>query len=79
MDRELGQLLFPDEVGQHMWVDDDNEENEFEIRRPYRIQVHANINSWDDVDFYGRFRLRKQTFLMVLALVAPALQHPNPR
>ena len=47
------------------------------IRRPYYLPVRANIDNWDDVDFFQRFRLTKRTFLIVLQLIAPAIKHPN--
>lgn len=50
-----------------------------EERRIYRMPIRATINTWDDTDFFRRFRLTKQTFLAVLQLVAEDLQHPQPR
>lgn len=85
MNREIDQLLFPEVFGAHiidmdlLFDDNDEDEHQFRVRRPYQMQFRATINSWDDFDFYGRFRMMKRTFLYVLDLVAQALRHPQPR
>lgn len=82
MSRAIDRLLFPDVFGRHImdidWLFEDDED-EFRVRRPYQMRLRMTINNWDDFDFYSRFRMKKQTFLLVLDLVSPALQHPQPR
>lgn len=56
------------------WVDED-----INFRRPYQQRAHATMNDWDDYDFFVRFGVTKPTFQMVLQLIAPTLQHPQPR
>jgi hypothetical protein len=47
--------------------DDEDEEN---IRRPYMLRNKLNhFEIWDDVDFFARFRLRKQTVMLLLNLI----------
>lgn len=82
--RPIDRLLFPEIFGPHfidlLYNDDDDEDDVGRLaRRPYNLPVRATINSWDDVEFFDRFRLTKQTFLYVLQLVGPALEHPQPR
>lgn len=50
-----------------------------EDRRIYRIPVRNAVNTWDDFDFFRRFRLSKPTFYYVLQLVVDELQPPEPR
>lgn len=85
MYRNIDQWLVPDLFGRPVdmdWLweddDDDDEVRHFD-RRVYTIPVRATMNTWDDFDFFMRFRITKPTFLMVLQMVEPALQHPNPR
>lgn len=61
------------------FLDEDQEDVPRLARRPYNLPVRSTVNTWDDVEFFQRFRLSKRTFLMVLQLVAPALLHPHPR
>lgn len=84
MQSQIHQLLFPEIFEPHVididWIfmDDDND-NEINVRRPYRIRLQVTMNNWDDFDFRCRFRVTKRTFLSILELVAPILQHPQPR
>lgn len=62
------------------WLEDENEDDCLVIaRRTYRLSVRATMDNWDDLDFFARFRMRKATFLMVLHLISPLLQYPQPR
>lgn len=83
MNRNIDQWMEPDLFGRPvdmdwLWEDDDGNVQQID-RRLYNIPVRATINEWDDIEFFMRFRITKPTFLMVLQMVAPALQHPNPR
>lgn len=58
------------------WLD----EEELTIeRRPYRLQHRATVDEWDDLDFLMRFRLTKPTFITVLEMIRPELDHLQPR
>lgn len=47
----------------------DEDEDEIE-RRPYTIRTKVNhFEFWDDIDFFARFRLKKQTFLSLLSKI----------
>lgn len=47
--------------------DDDDDLLEENERRPYILRNKPqHIEIWDDVDFFSRFRLKKQTVLMLL-------------
>lgn len=59
------------------WLDDDVHVPN--IRRSYQQRMRATINEWDDYEFFVRFRMTKPTFNMVLQLITPTLQHPQPR
>lgn len=80
MARAIDRLLWPKIYGPHPLFDDDEDDAiEFFERREYRILQRAGMNDWDDVDFFRRFRLTKPTFLRVLQLVGPELEHVHPR
>lgn len=61
------------------WLDEEDDDGMVVERRPYGLPVRPTIDSWDDLDFFMRFRMSKPTFQMVLQLILPALQHPRPR
>lgn len=82
--RELGlEHFFDEDDGNWLFDDslsDSDEENEdvYEIRRqyvrrPYTLRSHAELDEWDDVAFYQRFRMTKRTFRRVVDLVEPHL------
>lgn len=77
MARAIDRFLWPEIYGPHPLFDDKNGENI--PRREYRLLQRAGMNDWDDVDFFRRFRLTKGTFLQVLQLVGPELEHVQPR
>lgn len=79
-------LIFGGDSLFHDFEDDieyENDEEGVEVRRferrIYHMPQRSTINTWDDVDFFRRFRLSKTTFLYVLQLVVDELQHPLPR
>lgn len=83
MARAIDRFLWPEIYGPHpLFVDgDDDEDDDIDLvgRREYRIMQRAEMNDWDDVDFFRRFRLTKPTFVRVLQLVGPELEHMQPR
>lgn len=58
----------------------DNEENGEEnyglrlARRQYKMRVRISIDSWDDQDFFMRFRLQKNTVAMILEIIRASLE-----
>lgn len=67
------------------WPSSDNEEVEdrrqylFKERRQYKMLERINVDKWDDVDFYYRYRMHKTTFFHVRAVLESKLQFDNPR
>lgn len=59
---------------------DDEEENSAEngvlilTRRQYKMRVRINIDNWDDLDFFMRFRLQKSTVMMILDMIQSSLE-----
>lgn len=82
--RELREehILEDEDYWLHEDTDEDEEaENELfgDVRRPYTLRGHADLNEWDDVGFYQRFRMKKHTFLRVVDMVEPHLRVENRR
>lgn len=49
-------------------------------RRPHNIQQRPNhLNYWDDIDFRIRFRISKNTFQHLLALIEENIRYPTNR
>lgn len=63
------------------WDDSSSDEEEYfeRERRQYKMRIRIDMESWDDVDFFCRFRLRKETVAYVLELVRPALEFREQR
>lgn len=68
-----------------MWNSDDDSDDEDMIyvlrpeRRAYSMRERINLDSWDDVDFFSRFRLKKATVLMVHDIIRRDLEYDEPR
>lgn len=70
---------------QHAWdrfswtlLENDNEGSEETdgvqlARRQYKMRERIRIDTWDDQDFFMRFRLQKSTVAMVLEIIRPHL------
>lgn len=74
--RELNLENFFEEDKDDEWLFEDSgeeSENETMIRRPYSNRTRAELDEWDDVSFYERFRMTKRTFRRVVELVEPHL------
>ena len=55
--------------------DEEDEEIFFPIKRPYTIRVRRNhLDLWDDIDFRCRFRLNKETVLIIHRKIEGKLQ-----
>lgn len=50
-------------------------------RRPYKVSEKRpeHFNKWDDTDFQERFRLQKETVLLLLELIEEHLETPTDR
>lgn len=49
-------------------------------RRPYTVRRRIdNFEKWDNTDFFARFRLKKETVLLVLAQIEERLEFPTDR
>lgn len=71
---------------QHVWDQvhwrllESDEENGEEIdglqlaRRQYKMRARISIDTWDDQDFFMRFRLQKNTMAMVLEIIRPDIE-----
>lgn len=71
---------------QHIWdrprwryFESDSEDEEDIIglqlaRRQYKMRTRISIDTWDDQDFFMRFRLQKSTVAMVLEIIRPSLE-----
>lgn len=58
----------------------DDENNAVMVcRREYKLFPRINLDCWDDVDFVHRFRLRKETVLVVLGKIKSALEFDEVR
>lgn len=56
------------------WEIENDEENYLNAeRRQYTMNEQLNLDKWDDLDFFTRFRIHKTTFVYVLDLVRPFL------
>lgn len=79
--RELGLAnFFEEDDGNYLFDDslsDSDEEcdeiRRLNVRRPYTLRSHAELDEWDDVAFYQRYRMTKRTFRRVVDLVEPHL------
>lgn len=62
---------------------DDSDDEDINVRligrREYKLKPRINLDCWDDVDFVQRFRLKKETVLIVLELIKPALEFDEVR
>lgn len=68
-ERDDDNWLFDDSLSDS----DEDDEDIYNIRRPYTLRGHAELDEWDDVAFYQRFRMTKRTFCRVVDLVEPHL------
>ena len=49
-------------------------------RRPYTVRTRVDhFNTWDEHDFKTRFRLSKETVLMILDLIGPSISSNTDR
>ena len=70
----------------HVWdqfywklLENDDEESDSQDvfkypRREYKMSSRISIETWDDLDFFMRFRLQKKTVMMVLDIIRPHLE-----
>lgn len=66
---------FIDEINEMVMSSEEDEENEENVvvRRPYRTFERSIVADFDDVDFYKYFRLRKNAFWRLHGMVCDAI------
>ena len=56
-------------------VEDEEDDELFGTRRPYTIRVRKDdVDIWDDLDFRCRFRLKKETVIIIKQAIEGRLQ-----
>lgn len=70
-----------DELDPILWGDADSDDDDFvgAIRREYKMRRRVQMEDFDDFDFYGRFRMRKETVMRVLELIQHKLTYSQER
>lgn len=63
------------------WEESSDEEDAVrgQVRREYRMRERITMDSHDDVDFFRRYRFRKDTAASILELLRPDLEFDEPR
>lgn len=46
-----------------LWGEDEGEENVAAVRRDYKMRQRVQVEDFDDVDFFVRFRMKKESVL----------------
>lgn len=66
-----------------LWSSDDSDDEDQQFvaeRRQYNLYERMDhFNKWDDIDFFRRFRLRKETVANILDLIRPKLENKSQR
>jgi len=65
-----------------LFYDDDVEFQEYlnYQRRPYTVRTRVDhFSTWDELDFKNRFRLSKETVLMILNMIGPTISSNTDR
>lgn len=73
-----------DELDPIVWGDDEEVLDDFvhverRVRREYTMPRRIEVDDFDDVDFYGRFRMTKRTVLRILELIREKLTYSEER
>lgn len=61
-----------------LWGEDEGDE-ERNVRRDYKMRRRVQVEDFDDVDFFVRFRMKKESVFRVLELIEHKLTYGEER